>query len=131
MRRGRREHEAGRPAPGQRADNDEQDEQDGGPERWWWALHTHPYLSLRNAWWQWANGVEPEFEADYVIVNDNVRADVLLFPEPVQQRFWSYLSACTVRVASLDDPNYFGIEVYRVDRPRASDGLPGCRASGP
>jgi hypothetical protein len=102
-----------------------------GPERWWWALHAHPYLSLRNVWWQWANGSEPEFVADNVIVNDNVRADILLFPESVQQRFWSYVRACTVRVASLADPNYFGIEVYRVDRPRDPDRTLGCRAIGP
>src|SRR5207245_1498120 len=24
-----------------------------GPERWWWALHTHRYRSLRALWFQW------------------------------------------------------------------------------
>jgi len=85
-----------------------------GPERWWWALRDRPYLSLRNVWWQWAGGAEPAFTPDDVIVNDNVRADVLLFPESVQERFWEFLRTCTRRVADLDDPNYFGIEVYRV-----------------
>ena len=47
-----------------------------GPERWWWALHTHPYLSLRSVWWQWLNGLTPPFQPEYVIVNDNVRADI-------------------------------------------------------
>jgi hypothetical protein len=95
-----------------------------GPERWWWAAHTHPYLSLRSTWWQWLAGWDPEFvdgvswaDADGVIVNDNVRADVLHFPEAVQQRFWSYLRLCTTRVAEISDANYFGIEVYRVNRP--------------
>jgi 4-amino-4-deoxy-L-arabinose transferase-like glycosyltransferase len=95
-----------------------------GPERWWWAAHAHPYLSLRSMWWQWLAGRSPEFvdgvswaDADSVIVNDNVRADVLHFPETVQQRFWSYLRLCTTRVAEISDANYFGIEVYRVNRP--------------
>ena len=43
-----------------------------GPERWWWALHTRPYLSLRSVWWQWSNGMDAPFDADTIIVNDNV-----------------------------------------------------------
>lgn len=86
-----------------------------GPERWWWAVHEHPYLSLRSVWWQWGIGGGPDLsEADAIIVNDNVRADILLFPESVQTRFWSFVNVCTERVAALDDATYFGIDVYRV-----------------
>jgi hypothetical protein len=85
-----------------------------GPERWWWALHTRPYLSLRSVWWQWSNGLQPPFAPDTIVVNDNVRADILLFPEPIQQRFWTFIRECTTRAATIEDPNYFGIEVYRV-----------------
>jgi 4-amino-4-deoxy-L-arabinose transferase-like glycosyltransferase len=95
-----------------------------GPERWWWAVHSHPYLSLRSVWWQWLNAREPTFgdatvwsDADNIIVNDNVRDDVLLFPETVQQRFWRFVNDCTTRVADLDDPTYFGIQVYSVIKP--------------
>jgi hypothetical protein len=34
-----------------------------GPERWWWALHQHRYVSARSMWFQWvsiaANGQQP------------------------------------------------------------------------
>ena len=58
-----------------------------GPERWWWVLREHPYVSLRSTWFQWAaaasTGGSPQF-ADWVIrthpatiiVNVNVRGDV-------------------------------------------------------
>jgi hypothetical protein len=94
-----------------------------GPERWWWAVHDHPYLSLRGVWWQWLAGRDPVYvdgtpwtEADHIVVNDNVRDDVLLFPNAVQQRFWTFVSDCTARVAELDGPTYFGIQIYRVTR---------------
>ena len=95
-----------------------------GPERWWWAVHDHPYLALRGVWWQWLADREPAFvdgtpwsAADHIIVNDNVRDDLLLFPSTVQQRFWHFISNCTTRVAELDGPTYFGIQIYRVTRP--------------
>ncbi|HEY3230293.1 MAG TPA: hypothetical protein VGJ87_13810, partial [Roseiflexaceae bacterium] len=88
-----------------------------GPERWWWATHTHPYLSLRSVWWQWGLASGPSLsDVDNIIVNDNVRADILLFPESVQQRFWTFIRMCTTRAAALDDPTYFGIDIYRVLR---------------
>ncbi len=106
-----------------------------GPERWWWAVHSHPYLSLRSVWWQWANALQPAFvdgtawtDADNVVVNDNVRDDVLLFPASVQQRFWSFVNNCTTRVAALDDPTYFGIQVYQVIKPTPDPAL--CTAQG-
>jgi hypothetical protein len=99
-----------------------------GPERWWWALHEHPYVSLRNLWFQWtaasASGGGPEFvdlvtwtQADSLIVNDNVRGDVQDFPEPLQRQFWTFLSTCTTRVTALNDPTYLDIEVYAITRP--------------
>ena len=99
-----------------------------GPERWWWALHSHPYLSLRNLWFQWTasarNGRTPEFvdlvaraQANTVIVNDNVRGDLVDFPDTVQQQFWTFIDTCTQRVADLDDPTYLEIEVYVIFQP--------------
>jgi hypothetical protein len=95
-----------------------------GPERWWWVLHTHPYLSLRGVWWQWSSSPGPTFvdgvswaDADNVVVNDNVRDDLLLFPESVQRRFRTFLSMCTTRSVEFSDETYFGIEVYRVIKP--------------
>jgi hypothetical protein len=95
-----------------------------GPERWWWAAHDHSYLSLRSVWWQWMNGHEADFldgvgwaDADALIVNDNVRDDVRLFPESVQQRFWRFVDTCTAPVAALDDRTYFGIQIYRALDP--------------
>jgi 4-amino-4-deoxy-L-arabinose transferase-like glycosyltransferase len=97
-----------------------------GPERWWWALHTHPYLSLRSVWWQWLNNQTPPFLPEYVIVNDNVRADIQLFPAPIQQRFWAYLETCTTLVTTIEDPNYFGIDVYLAHSPSYERGSPGA-----
>ncbi|HLZ28417.1 MAG TPA: hypothetical protein VKV73_13945 [Chloroflexota bacterium] len=99
-----------------------------GPERWWWALHDHPYLSLRNLWFQWTaaarDGRRPEFgalvgqtQANTIIVNDNVRGDVLDFPDTLQQQFWTFINTCTQRVADLDDPTYLAIEVYVIIQP--------------
>jgi 4-amino-4-deoxy-L-arabinose transferase-like glycosyltransferase len=99
-----------------------------GPERWWWALHQHPYLSLRGVWFQWtamaASGATPRFadwvtraRADSIIVNDNIRGDVRDFPETLQQQFWAFVQTCTTRVTQLDDPTYLQIEVYEITRP--------------
>jgi hypothetical protein len=108
-----------------------------GPERWWWAVHTRPYLSLRSVWWQWANNAEPAFidgaawtDADDIILNDNVRDDVLHFPDSVQQRFWSFVANCATRVAALDDPSYFGIEIHRVIKPSPDPDLCGGAPMG-
>jgi 4-amino-4-deoxy-L-arabinose transferase-like glycosyltransferase len=99
-----------------------------GPERWWWALHDHPYASLRSIWWQWSARADPsqtpQFEqwvtstqADAIIVNDNVRDDIHAFPEALQQQFWAYISACTTPVLDLTDASYLRIEVDRITRP--------------
>ena len=97
-----------------------------GPERWWWALHEHPYTSLRNLWFQWAAGANasgtPRFAdsvvqsgADTMIVNNNIHADIRAFPEPLQQQFWAFMDRCTTEIANFDDANYRVIEIYRID----------------
>jgi hypothetical protein len=99
-----------------------------GPERWWWALHDHPYASLRSIWWQWSAGAGPNqiprleewvtsTQADAIIVNDNIRDDIHAFPEALQQQFWAYVSACTTAVLDLTDASYLRIEVDRITRP--------------
>jgi len=99
-----------------------------GPERWWWALHDHPYASLRSIWWQWSARAgpsqNPRFEqwvtstqADAIIINDNIRDDIHAFPEALQQQFWAYVSACTTPVLDLTDASYLRIEVDRITRP--------------
>ncbi len=99
-----------------------------GPERWWWALHDHPYASLRSVWWQWwaAAGPhqDPQFaawvsstQADAIIVNDNIRDDVHAFPEALQRQFWAFVSTCTTPVLDLTDASYLRIEVDRITRP--------------
>jgi hypothetical protein len=100
-----------------------------GPERWWWALHDHRYVSLRSVWFQWSAAAaearsEPRFvdwvswaQPERVIVNINVRADVQAFPDNLQAQFWRFIERCTSQVAVLDDPTYFETEVYEVLRP--------------
>src|SRR5207253_6537303 len=101
------------------------------PERWWWALHDHPYLSVRNLLFQWTaaalvkgSGPTPELvdwitwaNPDSVVMNDNVRGDVLDFPDPVQQQFWTFINTCTQRVGDVNDPTYLEIEVYEIVKP--------------
>jgi hypothetical protein len=94
-----------------------------GPERWWWALRSHPYISLRSLWFQWSATTQanPQFsdlaarwQPTAVIVNNNVRDDVRAFPLALQDQFWSYLARCTLLVAEVDDPTYFETQIYRV-----------------
>ena len=100
-----------------------------GPERWWWALHAHPYLSLRSVWWQWLNDLTPPFPAR---VRDRQR-----------QRARRYPAFPRAHPAALPDlyrdlhnprqhdrgPNYFGIEVYRVNQPLPG-GIPSDQGVG-
>jgi hypothetical protein len=103
-----------------------------GPERWWWALHDHPYASLRSVWWQWQTRAEasadqsrpPQFadwvgslQADTIIVNDNIRDDVRSFPDALQRQFWAFVSMCTTQALELTDAFYLRIEVDRIVRP--------------
>lgn len=100
-----------------------------GPERWWWALHNHPYLSLRSIWWQWSDvavksRTSPNIvswfsgqRGESVIVNVNVRDDIRSFPTALQTQFWRFLARCTTQVDDIVDVNYFEIEVYQVTSP--------------
>jgi hypothetical protein len=99
-----------------------------GPERWWWALHDHPYASLRSVWWQWSAQAsasqDAQFaewvtstQADAIIVNDNVRDDIHAFPDVLQQQFWAFVDGCTTPVLDLTDASYLRIEVDRITRP--------------
>jgi hypothetical protein len=93
-----------------------------GPERWWWPVHDRSYISLRSLWFQWtASGGRTPFaqmvarwQPTSIIVNNNVRNDLLAFPIPLQDEFWAYINQCTAPTADIDDPTYFDIQVYRV-----------------
>jgi hypothetical protein len=101
-----------------------------GPERWWWALHNHPYISLRSLWFQWQSRDGEASFADLierwqprgVIVNNNVRDDIKAFPTALQEQFWTYIQRCTRPVGSVDDPTYFDVQVYEV-RPDGCNDL--------
>jgi 4-amino-4-deoxy-L-arabinose transferase-like glycosyltransferase len=98
-----------------------------GPERWWWALHDHHrYVSLRSIWFQWvaasAAGQSPHFtewlvssQAESIVVNINVRADVRAFPAELQNQFWTFIDRCTTLTADVANANYFETQVYAVD----------------
>jgi hypothetical protein len=98
-----------------------------GPNRWWWALHNHDYVSLNNIWRQWqlasdAGRVEPRFadwmtarRARFIIINNDTRADILRFPEALQQQVRAFLNTSCRRVGEVSDPNYFLIEIYEIN----------------
>jgi hypothetical protein len=101
-----------------------------GPERWWWALRAHPYVSLRSIWFEWTalkkTGASPQFadwvvqmRPDSIIVNINIRNDLEAFPPDLQEQFWSFMDRCTIETAEISNPNYFNTEIYKV--------VPGCR----
>jgi hypothetical protein len=93
-----------------------------GPERWWWALRAHPYISLRSLWFQWLSddGATPfsdlvaRWQPRSVVVNNNVRDDIRAFPPALQDQFWTFIGNCTRQVGGLDDPTYFDVQVYEV-----------------
>jgi hypothetical protein len=97
-----------------------------GPERWWWPLHDHPYLALRNVWRQWdlaaaASERTPLFadwvagaQTDFVVLNEDVRQDLTVFPEALQGQFWSFVDACTDPWADWADPTYGDIQLRHV-----------------
>jgi 4-amino-4-deoxy-L-arabinose transferase-like glycosyltransferase len=103
-----------------------------GPERWWWALHRHPYVSLRSTWFQWSarassTSSEPDYmewvqaaQPDNVLVNDNTRNDLRAFPVALQAQFWTFVDQCTTLVGTVDDPSYGRTDIYRLHRPPAS-----------
>jgi hypothetical protein len=100
-----------------------------GPERWWWPLHDHPYLALRNVWRQWQIAAEspdptPQFwdwveadGADFLVLNDDVRQDITVFSSDLQDQFWAVLDACALPWADWADPTYGEIEVRHLVRP--------------
>jgi hypothetical protein len=100
-----------------------------GPERWWWPLHDHPYLALRNLWRQWQVAAAsadqtPQFRdwveadgADFLVLNDDVRQDITTFPDDLQDQFWGLLDACGLPWADWKDPTYGEIEVRHLVRP--------------
>jgi hypothetical protein len=95
-----------------------------GPNRWWWALHEHDYLSLNSIWRRWqlaseTGGPEPQFAdwiattgARYILTNNDTRADLLRFPEPLQRQFREFLDTNCRPAGDVNDPNYFVIQVY-------------------
>jgi hypothetical protein len=109
-----------------------------GPERYWWALRAHPYLSLRSIWFQWtalaaATRQSPQLTdwfarsgAESLIVNIDISDDVHAFPEALQTEFWSYIDECTTLVAELPNLNYFLTRVYAIRQPAEGS----CAGSG-
>jgi hypothetical protein len=100
-----------------------------GPERWWWALHSHPYVSLRSLWFQWQSqdgaasftDLVQRWQPRSVIVNNNVRDDIKAFPSERQAQFWTFIQSCTRPVGSVEDPTYFDVQVYEVRRGECID----------
>jgi 4-amino-4-deoxy-L-arabinose transferase-like glycosyltransferase len=93
-----------------------------GPERWWWAVHEHQYISLRSLWFQWTsqngstsfNELANRWQPRRLIVNNNVRDDIRAFPPELQEQFWAFVDQCARMVTQIDDPTYFDIRVYDV-----------------
>ena len=98
-----------------------------GPHRWWWALHDRPYRALHGVWWQWRlarDAGRPARFADYVaaanaryvIVNDDVRANVTWLPSSMQDEFWQFIGTSCRLAAAWRDETYRSIEIYEVTR---------------
>ena len=99
-----------------------------GPHRWWWALHDRPYRALHGIWWQWRLALDAgrpvrfadyvaSANARYVIVTDDVRADVMWLPSDMQDEFWQFLNTSCHRASAWRDETYRSIELYEVDAP--------------
>lgn len=95
-------------------------------ERWWWALHDHPYLSTNNLFGRWVAHTDDndetsdfadmvrQIQIDTVIVNDNVRDGLPLYPQELQRQFQQFLADCGSLVTELTFENYGFIEIYHI-----------------
>ena len=99
-----------------------------GPSRWWWALHDRPYRALHAIWWQWRlaldAGQQARFadyvasaNARYLIINDDIRADVTWLPSAMQDEFWRFIKTSCRPAAAWRDETYRAIELYEVAAP--------------
>jgi 4-amino-4-deoxy-L-arabinose transferase-like glycosyltransferase len=96
-----------------------------GTERWWWALREDHYLSLTTLWTKDRGRAEDSNHKPciremlgggrpcYIIVNNNVRGDILSYPVEVQKDFWEFLEVCSVPLAAWTDKSYGQIQIYR------------------
>jgi hypothetical protein len=97
-----------------------------GADRWWWALHAHPYLAFNNLRTQWLmseqNGQRAFTFADqvrqagveFIVVSKDVRGVVALSPAEFGSQFQRFLRMCTVQLGGWRDRTYDRIEVYQV-----------------
>lgn len=97
-----------------------------GPERWWWALHTHRYYADHNLWGQWrqqemASDRLPDFaqlvqqaHIDLLLRSRDQMQGIKLFPALVEAQYWNFVARCTTPLTTIDDPTYGRIELLRV-----------------
>lgn len=99
-----------------------------GDNRWWWALHQHPYYSLTSTLFQsravfMSTGELPPFasyiqknDIDAILLNRNFEGDFYSFPPGFREQFYTYLTVCTQLEAELQDKTYGLIQVYTVPK---------------
>lgn len=99
-----------------------------GADRWWWALSDHPYFSIHALFlrWQWMarhadrpaqfTQLVEQTPVDFIVVNNDVRGSLGLYPDRLQREFWDFLRQRTQLVAGWNDGTYERIEIYRLER---------------
>jgi hypothetical protein len=97
-----------------------------GPERWWWALHTHRFYADHNLWGQWrgqfvASNRLPDFgqlvrqaHIELILLSPDQMQGIKLFPELVEEQYWEFIAHCTTPLHLIEDATYGRIEVLRV-----------------
>jgi 4-amino-4-deoxy-L-arabinose transferase-like glycosyltransferase len=91
-----------------------------GTERWWWALHEHPYLATRVVTHDWPAGTLPAqlADIDYVIISVEDR-DGLASDRAALANFTEWIRQCGTKVADWTDVTYDRIEIYQMAKGAA------------
>jgi 4-amino-4-deoxy-L-arabinose transferase-like glycosyltransferase len=97
-----------------------------GSERWWWQLRNTPYLALNTLWLDWEvardNGQQPSSfgplatrrNLTHLIVNDNIRGDIIHRDPALQAQFQQFLTQCTTLQQAWQDPTYGLITLHHI-----------------
>jgi hypothetical protein len=102
-------------------------------DRWWWALHSHPYFSAHGFFSPWRVNTPyrditfaswtAQRQIDFVIVDRDMHTAMAAYPEALRNEVQDFLNTCTIRVSDWTDVVYGRIELYQIVRSTA----PICR----
>jgi 4-amino-4-deoxy-L-arabinose transferase-like glycosyltransferase len=97
-----------------------------GTDRFWWALHEHPYRSIHGFFntgraYTSVGRSEPAFAAwvaqqhiDVILLNADMRDTVAHYPVSVRSQVLDFIRICSVPIAAENDATYGHIEIHQI-----------------